>query len=202
MPVPIRVAQNKNIWVAAGDGDLVRVQRIGTDGRSSSYAGGDVNITDEDGDTPLYVVENVETARWLVEHGAVVDRRNREGQSPAAYLSEEFPEVAAYLETVAPTLPGDGAPAPALGAQTTPSQHAQNQASELLTSALMERVQEIMQRAEAEGRDPDDELRAVVGSAVIEGVLAGYSMTQGDEARAERDADEVKRARRDGEGPP
>ena len=26
MPVPIRVAQNKNIWVAAGDGDLVRVQ--------------------------------------------------------------------------------------------------------------------------------------------------------------------------------
>lgn len=41
-------------------------------------AGGDVNITDSDGDTPLYVVESIETARWLVEHGAVVNRRNDE----------------------------------------------------------------------------------------------------------------------------
>lgn len=43
--------------------------------------GGDVNITDEDGDTPLYTVEDVATARWLVEHGAVVDRTNGEGVS-------------------------------------------------------------------------------------------------------------------------
>ena len=41
--------------------------------------GGDVNTTDDDGDTPLYTVENVETARYLVEHGATVDRRNNEG---------------------------------------------------------------------------------------------------------------------------
>jgi len=40
-----------------------------------------VNVTDEDGDTPLYVVENVETARFLVEHGAVVQRTNHEGRS-------------------------------------------------------------------------------------------------------------------------
>lgn len=38
-----------------------------------------MNITDEDGDTPLYAVENVETARYLVERGAVVNRRNHEG---------------------------------------------------------------------------------------------------------------------------
>lgn len=37
-----------------------------------------MNLTDDDGDTPLYVVENVETARYLVERGAVVDRRNHE----------------------------------------------------------------------------------------------------------------------------
>jgi hypothetical protein len=36
---------------------------------------------DEDGDTPLYTVENVDTARWLVEHGARVDHRNNEGIS-------------------------------------------------------------------------------------------------------------------------
>lgn len=45
------------------------------------YLGGDVNITDNDGDTPLYTVETVETARFLVEHGAVVDRTNNEGIS-------------------------------------------------------------------------------------------------------------------------
>ena len=43
--------------------------------------GGDVNVTDEDGDTPLYVVENVQTAQFLVEHGAVVNRQNAEGLS-------------------------------------------------------------------------------------------------------------------------
>jgi len=43
--------------------------------------GGDVNITDSDGDTPLYTVENIETARFLVEHGAIVARQNSEGVS-------------------------------------------------------------------------------------------------------------------------
>lgn len=49
--------------------------------------GGDVDITDEDGDTPLYVVEEVATARWLVEHGAVVDRSNSEGITVSNCLS-------------------------------------------------------------------------------------------------------------------
>ena len=48
--------------------------------------GGDVNVTDEDGDTPLYTVEDVATARWLVEHGAVVDRTNGEGVSVCIVL--------------------------------------------------------------------------------------------------------------------
>lgn len=43
--------------------------------------GGDVNVTDNDGDTPLYVVENLETARFLVEHGATINRQNDEGIS-------------------------------------------------------------------------------------------------------------------------
>lgn len=40
-----------------------------------------MNVTDNDGDTPLYVVENVETARFLVEHGATINRQNDEGIS-------------------------------------------------------------------------------------------------------------------------
>jgi ankyrin repeat protein len=43
--------------------------------------GGDINITDEDGDTPLFTVESVETARWMVDHGANYDIKNNEGQT-------------------------------------------------------------------------------------------------------------------------
>lgn len=43
--------------------------------------GGNPNIEDSDGDTPLYTVEDVETAEWLVQHGAVTDRVNSEGIS-------------------------------------------------------------------------------------------------------------------------
>lgn len=38
-----------------------------------------MNVTDSDGDTPLYTVEDIPTAQWLVQHGAIVDRRNVEG---------------------------------------------------------------------------------------------------------------------------
>ena len=44
-------------------------------------AGGDVNITDSDGDTPLYTVEDITTAQFLVNHGAAVVRTNNEGIS-------------------------------------------------------------------------------------------------------------------------
>lgn len=43
--------------------------------------GANINIIDSDGDTPLYTVETVDTARYLVEHGAVIDRVNHEGVS-------------------------------------------------------------------------------------------------------------------------
>lgn len=38
-------------------------------------------MSDDDGDTPLYTVENVQTARFLVENGAIVARQNLEGVS-------------------------------------------------------------------------------------------------------------------------
>lgn len=42
--------------------------------------GGNANVTDLDGDTPLFVVETVETARCLVEElGADVNWRNESG---------------------------------------------------------------------------------------------------------------------------
>src|SRR6266852_7657461 len=44
-----------------------------------TVAGGNVNVSDEDGDTPLYTVENIETARFLVDNGADLTRRNNDG---------------------------------------------------------------------------------------------------------------------------
>jgi ankyrin repeat protein len=53
-------------------------------------SGGDVNVTDNDGDTPLYTVEDVPTARFLVEHGAIIARQNLEGVSvrPSLHFSK------------------------------------------------------------------------------------------------------------------
>ncbi|KAF8656849.1 hypothetical protein AX16_002396 [Volvariella volvacea WC 439] len=199
-----------NIWVAAGDGDLDRVRELVEHQSVSPNApdpntytpmhaaasyghldvleylishGGDVNITDEDGDTPLYTVENVETARFLVHHGAIVDRTNHEGISPIVHISEEFPQVAQFLQSILnPSMTFDPTQSASM-----PSQHDQNAASEQLTSNFLASVQEIMQRAEAEGRDPDEELRRLVGQTVIDGVVTGFQMTTAQDGRGPQD---------------
>ncbi|QRW18055.1 ankyrin repeats [Rhizoctonia solani] len=131
---------NKNIWLAAGDGDLERVKAL------IEEQGGDVNITDEEGDTPLYTAETVAVAQFLVEHGALVDVTNSEGVSPIETTEEDFPEE-----------------------QTQAQEH--EAASEELTAELIARTQEIITRAEREGRDPHDELTALVGRTVLGGMV-------------------------------
>lgn len=74
----------------------------------------------------------------------------------------------------------------------------------------MQGVQEIMQRAEAEGRDPDPELRVLVGRTVLEGVATGYGMSQdpsarrdeGDDVREREGLHGAKRSRTDDEPGP
>ena len=92
---------------------------------------------------------------------------------PAAALSEDFPEVARYLESV---VLSNASPVVDASIQTRPSQHAQNQVTDSLTTTLLDRVHDIMQRADAEGRDLDDELRQAVGETVLEGMATGYDM--------------------------
>ena len=97
-----------NIWLAAGEGKLEDVQRyIEQEGVSpnalddNAYSplhaaaswnhpeiltylvekGGDINITDDDGETPLFVVENVSMARLIVELGGNPNHRNQEGMT-------------------------------------------------------------------------------------------------------------------------
>lgn len=77
----------------------------------------------------------------------------------------------------------------------------QDAASETLTSALMQSVQDIMQRVETDGRNPDKELRQVVSRAVLEGVLTGYEMSnQQNRQEQDSDSESFKRARTEGGG--
>jgi len=121
---------------------------------------------------------------------------------PVEHLSEDFSEVASYLESLRSSLANDNSISPPLSpSHGQPSQHVQNLVSEHLTSSLMESVDDIMTRAEAEGRNPDAELRQVVGRAVLEGIATGYSMGAEEERRGEAEHDHgpngVKRSRTD-----
>ncbi|KIY43961.1 ankyrin [Fistulina hepatica ATCC 64428] len=215
-----------NIWVAAGDGDLARVKvSISPNApdlhtytpmhAAASYGrhevleyliskGGDVNATDEDGDTPLYTVEDVATAQLLVRHGATIDRTNAEGVSPIEHLEEDFAPVADYLRSVAAEKAG-AETLVTLATRThymdtaheAPSQHTQNVASEQLTSEFIAAVESLAQRAREEGREPDEEeIQQLVRRTVVDGVLAGYQMT-GVQNNGADEAVGVKRLRTD-----
>ena len=78
------------------------------------------------------------------------------------------------------------------------SQHFQNAASETLTSNLIQSVSDIMQRAEAQGTDPDEELRTAVSRTVLEGVLTGYELSTQDGTDANLEDQLSKRPRMNG----
>jgi len=231
--MPVSTVVDKNIWVAAGDGDLSRVRELIEHQSLSpnvpdlftytpmhaaaSYGhldiltyliskGGNVNVTDEDGDTPLFTVENIETARFLVDNGADPVWRNHDGLTPAASLEEDFPQVAAFLNSItsAPLASSQsGQPENHVSGQP-PSQHSQEVASERLTSSLMSQLGNIAQNEMAgdEGHR-DEELRQAVTRAVLEGMVTGYGMATGEDSETfdrnlqNGDADSTKRRRLD-----
>jgi ankyrin repeat protein len=119
-----------NIWVAASDGDLDVVKAHIASGNFSpnskdpngytpihaavSYGhidllqylieqGGDINVQDTEGDTPLHHVEDSNTSKLLVEkYKADWKIKNHDGQIPADYVEEDgdFPEVVQYLRSL------------------------------------------------------------------------------------------------------
>ncbi|KAJ2322076.1 hypothetical protein GGI00_005970 [Coemansia sp. RSA 2681] len=114
-----------NIWTATGDGDLARVEQLveadktlvnakDQNGYTPLHAaaswkhpkileflimnGGDVNITDIDGDTPLHICEDRACAQLLLDHGASAEAENDEGLSPVqTTLENEATEVTELL---------------------------------------------------------------------------------------------------------
>ena len=63
------------------------------DSADHPITGGNVNVTDEDGDTPLFTVENIETARFLVDNGADSAWRNHEGLTVCQTVTVHTPNL-------------------------------------------------------------------------------------------------------------
>lgn len=88
---------------------------------------------------------------------------------------------------------------------TQPSHHSQEAVSERLTSSLISQLNDIAQR-EDEARDEthrEEELRQAVSRAVVESIVTGYTMANGDDVETRDrdshngDVDSTKRRRLD-----
>ncbi|CDW96894.1 hypothetical protein [Sporisorium scitamineum] len=195
MPVPTSLdrpaavtaaSTSKNIWIAAGEGDLERVKEcVDREGISpvaadeftytplhaaASYGHLDilryllshpsaptnaVNTTDSDLDTPLFVCETVDSARCLIEEfSADAKHKNADGLTAAQQaLENEHEELARYIA----------------------SQAEEDERLDAQTDLLMERVGEIMTRAERDGTDPEPELRTLVSESVLRQIVEGMN---------------------------
>jgi hypothetical protein len=212
----------KNIWVAAGEGDLDRVRHlIEVEGVSpiapdqwtytplhaaASYGqievlrfllnhpstpANAIETTDEDGDTPLFAAEEVEVARILVEeYRADAKRENAAGDTAAANAEEnERLEVAAYLRSVTGEAPMYSAQVDDIDEGEGPLDPAIEGEIEQRTDTLMQRVQEILARAQARGASSgedldaqeEEELRRVVGESLFTQIREGWNMTGQDD---------------------
>ncbi|KAG7820249.1 hypothetical protein KL928_001686 [Ogataea angusta] len=119
-----------NIWIAASDNKIDKVREYIESGSytanskdpngytpmhaAASYGnldllrylvsqGGDINIQDSDGDTPLHHVETLKAARFLIEElKADIKIKNKDGLTPAKYQEEEdeYPELIEYLSSL------------------------------------------------------------------------------------------------------
>ncbi|QRW04077.1 ankyrin repeats [Ceratobasidium sp. AG-Ba] len=219
---------SKNIWIAAGDGDLQRVRELVEEQgispnapddvigytpmhAAASYGhldilgyligkGGDVNITDEEGDTPLYTAETVTVAQFLVEHGAEVDIKNSEDQSVRPgplymFLWCSRAQKAGRRNRRRLSRSRGLHPIQELTPQSQPSE--QEGVSGEMTDALIAETEEIIARCEREGRDPHDELTQVVGRTVLGGMawaaLQDQAQSQNQERDEQRDIDMPER---------
>ncbi|KAK9458965.1 ankyrin [Lipomyces oligophaga] len=109
-----------NLWIAASDNNRAAIEALFLSGKNkpndrdpygytalhaaASYShndllrylveqGGDVNITDEEGETPLFAVENPETAKILVEElGADWKIKSEAGETAREKLQREIEE--------------------------------------------------------------------------------------------------------------
>ncbi|WWC69474.1 uncharacterized protein I206_103415 [Kwoniella pini CBS 10737] len=203
-------SSNKNLWVAASDGDLARVQYlIENEGMSpndkdsnsytpmhaaSSYAhiellsyliskGGNINITDDDGETPLFVVENLETAKFLIDNGAEITLKNEEGLTAANQLEEDHPSISSYLNSLIPENQQEQLNSNQQDQVEEESEEGINQlALENFTTEqsdlLMIEAEKIMKECQETGEEPDERLKELVEGIVKNGLNFGKQVQE------------------------
>lgn len=205
-----------NIWVATADNDIELVQKYLESGEfnanskdpngytpmhaAASYgnidllkiltkAGGDINIQDSEGDTPLHHVEDVETAKFIVEElKADFKTKNNEGQTAAAYIEEEdeFPDLATYLRSLTHDQPSSSSLLNNLPAPGEIDGHQVRYTMEDLLGAgeideeKRKKLEEIVN-----SENPEAALRDLVTSAVREG-MAQYQDSSASDAKRKK----------------
>lgn len=140
----------------------------------------DVNLTDEDGETCLFVAETVDVARCLVEEfGIDKDRKNAEGLTAEESIQEDgsFPDVAEYLRgtsnagTAEPTSPSAARanmPLPpnvrvSLGTMAEPTEEG---AADAPDPEFRRRIEELASRENFHSEENQRELRQLVEDAI------------------------------------
>lgn len=141
----------------------------------------DVNLLDEDGETCLFVTEDVNIAKCLVEElGVDYNRRNDEGLTAQETITadDSFPEVAAYLAQVmgipaAPAQPADvlNPPAPLppnvqMNVGTVSEQEA-NAGTDEVDPEFKRRIDELAAREDFHSEATQNELRQLVTDALM-----------------------------------
>jgi ankyrin repeat protein len=169
-----------NIWIAASDGNIEKVKEYISKGQGPndkdvngytcmhaavSYGhqelldylisvGGDINVSDEDGDRPLHVVESLDMAKYAVEeYKADYRAKNSDGQTPLQKIEEEdeFPELIQYLKTLTPDLVSgnkskddDDEQLPDLPASSTVTYSYENEVQGNVDEAQRRRIEQII----------------------------------------------------------
>lgn len=141
-----------------------------------------VDLTDEDGETALFVAETVDCAKVLVEElGANVTIRGAEGQTPREKIADEgdFPEVAVYLRMrelesginevngVREPVPNGTHPPPLpAGVRVNLGSMAPEEAGEVLDPEFRRRIEELASREDFQGEAGQRELRILIEEAL------------------------------------
>ncbi|KAK4058400.1 hypothetical protein OIO90_000558 [Microbotryomycetes sp. JL221] len=195
-----------NIWTACGEGDFARVRQLVEGGVSPSARDdntytplhaaaswnhadiltylvkdkhADINTTDGDGETCLFVTETVDMARLIVEQlGGNPLHRNDEGLTAAEHLLEDFPDVAAYLQTYT-SVTAD--PVASFDPNGQDLEQAPPPNFDEPTDELLDRVRQVMQaseRGELTGQETDSRLRDIVTQVVNGQLTIGRTIGQ------------------------
>jgi hypothetical protein len=91
---------------------------------------GDINIADNDGDTPLFAVENLEMCKLVLELGGDPTLVDSDGLTPAKFLLEDHEDIARYLAELT------GEELPAVASTSSMPMDAEDEGNRSSTSGL------------------------------------------------------------------